>query len=268
MAQPGDFAYTVKTSVDIVRVIGEYVRLKRRSGSNYAGLCPFHQEKTPSFSVSGQYQFYHCFGCGAKGDVFRFVMEMDRLTFPEAVRAVAEKNGIAVPKRTSPDSDPQARLRAQIFEQSRPGYYATVVPKPPETVQERIDREVSSAETVNELSATVRVSSASGEGGQITIDVNIKVDANRLKFVEKDDRQVQQLTFVTLLEDGQGHLITGKQAVMDLALTPGKLAEMRADGIKVETTFSAAKGAYQVREIVREVVENHWAISNTPVEVP
>jgi len=116
MAQPGDFAYTVKTSVDIIRVVGEYVRLKRQSGSRYIGLCPFHQEKTPSFNVNGQYQSYHCFGCGVHGDVFKFVMEMDRLTFPEAVRAVAEKNGIAVPKRASPDSDPQARMRAQIFE--------------------------------------------------------------------------------------------------------------------------------------------------------
>ena len=116
MAQPGDFAYTVKTSVDIIRVVGEYVRLKRQSGSRYIGLCPFHQEKTPSFNVNGQYQSYHCFGCGVHGDVFKFVMEMDRLTFPEAVRSVAEKNGIPIPKRTSPDSDPQARMRAQIFE--------------------------------------------------------------------------------------------------------------------------------------------------------
>ncbi len=116
MAQPGDFAYTVKTSVDIVRVVGEYVRLKRQSGSRYLGLCPFHQEKTPSFNVNGQYQSYHCFGCGVHGDVFKFVMEMDHLTFPEAVRSIAEKNGIAVPKRISPDADPQARLRAQIFE--------------------------------------------------------------------------------------------------------------------------------------------------------
>jgi VWFA-related protein len=152
--------------------------------------------------------------------------------------------------------------------ESRPGYYATVVPKPPETVQQRIDREVLSSETLNELPATVHVSSANGEGGQITIDVNIKIDASHLKFVDKDDRQVQQLTYVTLLEDGQGHVITGKQAVMDLALTPGKLAEMRADGIKAETTFTAPKGAYQVREIIREVVENHWAISNTTVEFP
>src|SRR5947208_3409764 len=116
MAQPGDFAYTVKNSVDIVRAVGEYVRLKRSSGSRYVGLCPFHQEKTPSFTVNGQLQFYHCFGCGAHGDVFKFVMEMDRLTFPEAVRAVAEKNGISVPKFRSPESDPQAKLRAQIFE--------------------------------------------------------------------------------------------------------------------------------------------------------
>src|SRR5260370_29509746 len=116
MANPGDFAYTVKTSTDIVRVIGEYVRLKRASGSRYTGLCPFHQEKTPSFSVHGQFQFYKCFGCGASGDVFKFVMEMERLTFPEAVRAVAEKSGIPVPKYRARENDPQARLRAQIFE--------------------------------------------------------------------------------------------------------------------------------------------------------
>ncbi len=118
MAQPGDFAYTVKTSTDIVRIVSDYVRLKKASGSRYMGLCPFHQEKTPSFSVHGQFQWYHCFGCGAHGDVFKFVMEMERLTFPEAVRAVAEKAGIPVPARggRSPENDPQARLRAQLFD--------------------------------------------------------------------------------------------------------------------------------------------------------
>lgn len=115
MAQPGDFAYTVKTSVDIVRVIGDYVRLKK-VGARYVGLCPFHQEKTPSFSVNGQFQFYKCFGCGAGGDVLKFVQEMERLTFPEAVRAVAEKAGIPIPKRTTAENDPQARLRAQLFD--------------------------------------------------------------------------------------------------------------------------------------------------------
>ena len=69
MAEAGSFADRVKQQADIVRVIGEYVRLKK-SGQNFSGLCPFHQEKTPSFSVSAVKQMYHCFGCGKGGDVF------------------------------------------------------------------------------------------------------------------------------------------------------------------------------------------------------
>ena len=79
-------------------MVGEYVRLKK-SGQNFTGLCPFHSEKTPSFAVHPVKQIYHCFGCGVGGDVFKFVMEMDKCDFPEAVRAVAEKCGIAVPQR-------------------------------------------------------------------------------------------------------------------------------------------------------------------------
>jgi DNA primase len=97
MAEPGSVAERVKQQTDIVRVVGEYVRLKK-SGQNFLGLCPFHQEKTPSFAVHPGKQIYHCFGCGAGGDVFRFVMEMDKISFPEAVRAVAEKSGIAIPE--------------------------------------------------------------------------------------------------------------------------------------------------------------------------
>jgi DNA primase len=96
MAEPGSLADRIKQQADIVRVIGEYVRLKK-SGQNYLGLCPFHQEKTPSFAVHPVKQIYHCFGCGAGGDVFRFVMEMEKCSFPEAVRIVAEKCGLPVP---------------------------------------------------------------------------------------------------------------------------------------------------------------------------
>lgn len=116
MAQPGDFAYQVKNSTDIVRVIGDYVRLKKAGGARYMGLCPFHQEKTPSFSVHGGLQFYHCFGCGASGDVFKFVMEMERLTFPEAVRLLAERAGIPIPRQRGPEADAEARLRAALLE--------------------------------------------------------------------------------------------------------------------------------------------------------
>src|SRR5258708_17964149 len=97
MAEAGSFADRVKQQADIVRVVGEYVRLKK-SGQNFSGLCPFHSEKTPSFSVSPTKQFYYCFGCGVGGDVFKFVMEMEKISFPESIRAVAEKCGIAVPQ--------------------------------------------------------------------------------------------------------------------------------------------------------------------------
>ena len=118
MANPGDFAYTVKQQADIVRIVGDYVKLKKAGAQNYAGLCPFHGEKTPSFSVHAIRQFYHCFGCGVSGDVFSFVQKIENLTFPEAVRLVAQKVGIPLPKTTysSPGEAKQARLRAQLLE--------------------------------------------------------------------------------------------------------------------------------------------------------
>ena len=110
MAEAGSFADRVKQQADIVRVVGEYVRLKK-SGQNFTGLCPFHSEKTPSFAVHPVKQIYHCFGCGVGGDVFKFVMEMDKITFPEAVRAVAEKCGIPVPRAR--ERTPEERLENQ-----------------------------------------------------------------------------------------------------------------------------------------------------------
>jgi DNA primase len=110
-----DFAEQVKSSVDIVKVIGEYVRLKKAGGSpRYTGLCPFHTEKTPSFSVHSGHQFYHCFGCNASGDLFKFIMEIERISFFEALKLLAERNGMSMPKREY--SDPDAKLRAALVE--------------------------------------------------------------------------------------------------------------------------------------------------------
>ena len=107
-----DFIEQLKSSVDIVRVVGEYVRLKRAgAGPRYTGLCPFHPEKTPSFSVHSTHQFYKCFGCGAGGDVIKFVMEIERLTFWEAVKLLAERNGIPLPKQAG-HGDEETRRRA------------------------------------------------------------------------------------------------------------------------------------------------------------
>ncbi len=96
-----EFRDQLKSSIDIVKVVEEYVRLKRLgSTGRYVGLCPFHQEKTPSFNVHQTHQFYKCFGCDAKGDLINFVMEIEGLTFPEALKTLAERNGIPMPKRT------------------------------------------------------------------------------------------------------------------------------------------------------------------------
>src|SRR5256712_3733352 len=118
MANPGDFAYTVKQQADIVRIVGDYVKLKKAGAQNYSGLCPFHSEKTPSFSVHATRQFYHCFGCGLSGDVFSFVQKIENVTFPEAVRTVAQKLGIALPRASysSPAEAKEAKVRGVLLD--------------------------------------------------------------------------------------------------------------------------------------------------------
>ena len=113
-----DFAQTVKQQADIVKVIEGYIRLRKAGAQNYTGLCPFHKEKSPSFSVHAVRQFYHCFGCQASGDVFSFVAKIENVGFPEAVRIVAQKCGIPLPKRefSSPEQAAEARQRAKLLE--------------------------------------------------------------------------------------------------------------------------------------------------------
>ncbi len=117
MAEAGSFADKVKTQADIVRVISDYVRLKK-TGQNFTGLCPFHSEKTPSFAVHPVKQIYHCFGCGVGGDVFSFIMAVDKCEFPEAVRTVAEKCGIPIPrpKARTPEEAQANRQRTTLVE--------------------------------------------------------------------------------------------------------------------------------------------------------
>jgi len=96
----------VRNAHDIVEVISGYVQLKKR-GKNYLGLCPFHSEKTPSFTVSAEKQMYHCFGCGKGGNIFTFLMEMDKISFVEAVRSLASKAGIVIPEENIPATEEQ-----------------------------------------------------------------------------------------------------------------------------------------------------------------
>jgi len=111
-----EFVEQLKSSIDIVKVAGEYVRLKRLGATGrYVGLCPFHQEKTPSFNVNQTRQFYKCFGCGVGGDAIKFVEEIEGLSFWETVKMLAERYGIPMPKR-SDYSDADSKLRGALLE--------------------------------------------------------------------------------------------------------------------------------------------------------
>ncbi len=111
-----EFKEELRSQVDIVKVIGDYVRLKRQgSTGRYLGLCPFHQEKTPSFNVNQTRQFYKCFGCGVSGDVFKFLMEHDGLTFYESLQFLAERQGMPMPQRSAL-ADNESKMRGALME--------------------------------------------------------------------------------------------------------------------------------------------------------
>ena len=121
----------IRERVSIVEYIGEFVQLKK-AGKNYKGLCPFHQEKSPSFIVSPDRDTFHCFGCGSGGNLFHFLMKLDSLSFPEAVQRLAERAGVQV--ASSGPADPQARERRdEAFEVHRQAawYYHCLLKKTP-----------------------------------------------------------------------------------------------------------------------------------------
>ena len=113
MPIPESFLQEVSDRNDIADVVSGYVRLNKKSGANLFGLCPFHSEKTPSFSVAPDKQIYHCFGCGKGGGVFNFIMEIENLTFPESVEFLAKRVGLQVPEENR--DDPESRRREQLL---------------------------------------------------------------------------------------------------------------------------------------------------------
>jgi DNA primase len=115
VAIPSETIEQVAAANDVVEVIGSYFPLKR-AGANFKALCPFHQEKTPSFTVSPSRQTFHCFGCGAGGSIFRFVMDYEHIDFPAAVRKLAERAGIAVVEKSgASDGDRQYEVRRKLL---------------------------------------------------------------------------------------------------------------------------------------------------------
>ncbi|MFY0546080.1 DNA primase [Brevibacillus sp. H7] len=156
MAGPtsAEFVNQVRSAVDIVDVIGEYVQLKK-SGRAFLGLCPFHSEKTPSFNVNAERQFFHCFGCGEGGDVFSFLMKMEQLTFPEALHKLAERAGIALPQPQKEEEPPeqtakQVMLKAHEFVAQVYHYMLTKTPYGTEAMK-YLQKRGLSAQTIAEF---------------------------------------------------------------------------------------------------------------------
>ena len=120
MAFPESFIQELIERNDITDVVGSYVQLNKRSGANYFGLCPFHNERTPSFAVNPAGQFYHCFGCGKGGGVINFIMEIENLSYPDAVAFLAKRAGMQLPEESvDRDSRKRARLLAANREAAR-----------------------------------------------------------------------------------------------------------------------------------------------------
>ena len=116
MYYPEELVEEVRASNDIVDVIGSYIKLQKK-GANHMGLCPFHNEKSPSFSVSGSKQMYHCFGCGVGGNVFTFLMEYENYSFVEALKTLADRAGIKLPElEQSEEAKKAADLKSRVLE--------------------------------------------------------------------------------------------------------------------------------------------------------
>ncbi len=144
----------IRSRNDIVNVIGSYIRLQKK-GSNYMGLCPFHNEKTPSFSVSGGKQMYHCFGCGVGGNVFTFIMEYENYSFIDALKLLADRAGVALPQQEySEEAKRQSDLRSRLLEVHKQAakyfYYQLLSPRG-EAAKEYLSKRGLSQETIKQF---------------------------------------------------------------------------------------------------------------------
>lgn len=132
----------VRDAADIVDIISDYIPLKK-SGGNYVGLCPFHNEKTPSFTVSDTKQFFHCFGCGEGGDALAFIMKKENLAFPEAVKFLADKLGIAVEETSKNEELSQERNRGYDINREAARFFFTNLTKEQESLDYLYKRKIS-----------------------------------------------------------------------------------------------------------------------------
>jgi VWFA-related protein len=201
----------------------------------------------------------------------------DTADLAESLRVVAAEPEVSYLLGFSPPGDPNGQLHSlttlipgnrKYRVDSRTGYFAAGAASERETAQQRIDRIAMSGDEIEDFPATLQLQQDPASGDEAMLHVTIAVDARGLRFPEKEGRRVEELTFLTVLEDSQGSFVAGKQSVMDMLLTPASLATTLQKGIRAATFFPVPRrGSYRVREVVREAVQNHIWASAAPIEI-
>lgn len=144
--------------------------------------------------------------------------------------------------------------------ESRTGYFSAGLTRETETAQQHIDRVAMSGGDVEDFPASMRLAEGPKSDRQSSVGVTVSVNASALKFSSHEGRHIEELTFLTVLQDSQGNFVAGKQSVMDLAFLPATLVKHRKEGIQAATSFSVPPGSFRVREVVREAAQGHiWA---------
>jgi len=209
----------VRQRADIVEVIGAHVRLKR-AGRNFVGLCPFHQEKTPSFSVNAERGFFHCFGCNTGGSVFNFIMKMEGLTFPEAVRSLAQRYGIDLPEQEF-TGGPSASERDAMYtaNQTAAEFFAHVLWKTPDGEQAR--EYLKSRGIARETAQAFRVGFSPSRPASLTKALEkrgLREAGVKLGIVKKDEagsRDMFRARVMFPIRDVQGRVVAFGGRVLD-----------------------------------------------------
>jgi VWFA-related protein len=201
----------------------------------------------------------------------------DTADLAESLRAVAAEPEVSYVLGFSPPGNPDGQFHSlttlipgnrKYRVESRAGYFAAAAASERETAQQRIDRIAMLGDEIEDFPVTLQLQQDPANGPEATLHVTIAVDASGLRFPEKEGRRVEELTFLTVLEDSQGNFVAGKQSVMDMLLTPASLASTLQKGIRAATSFPVPRrGSYRVRQVVREAAQNHIWASATPIEI-
>lgn len=254
----------VRERADIVEVVGSHLRLKR-AGRNLVALCPFHSEKTPSFSVNRERGFYHCFGCGAGGDVFSFVMRMEGLTFPEAVRALAERCGVTLPERGGTAAE--AGEREGMLRANRVGaeFFAHVLWNTEEGGAARayLERRGVSPETARAFmlgwAADRQASLAAALSRRELLEPGVKLGLLKREDAEVRDMFKSRLMFP--IRDGQGRVVAFGGRVLDERLPK----YINSPESQLYSKSRSLYGLYEARRAVQQadrviVVEGYFDV--------